>query len=143
MEVDQSNKITQNLTNLPPEILHHILQWLQPADLIVTLPRVCRSLNAFTKGNRNLYRANYLHNLVSCCIFFYFFQTLKQINICDILANSHQDTPRNLDLDWERELHDLVKLEAICDRVEVSDKVKPSSDHAAVNLESLINPLRH
>ncbi|CAM1511555.1 Fc.00g090680.m01.CDS01 [Cosmosporella sp. VM-42] len=61
-----------HLECLPPEILQHILQWLNPADL-VTVPR---------------------------------------------------DTPDKRDLDWEKEIHDLLKLQSICHRRDAADKKK-------------------
>ncbi|KAF5004515.1 hypothetical protein FDECE_8999 [Fusarium decemcellulare] len=87
------------LTALPAEILHHILRWLAPADLF-SLPRVSSALNAFTKGNRKLYRDVYLNTL---------------------------DTPKDTDLDWEKEVRELVRLEAICRRRDAFDK-KPELD---------------
>lgn len=54
---------TSHLTALPAEILHNILQWIYPADLVV-LPRVCRLLYEYVKGNQTLYRAVYLETLV-------------------------------------------------------------------------------
>ncbi|KAM5348214.1 hypothetical protein ACJ41O_008038 [Fusarium nematophilum] len=82
------------LTALPAEILHHILQWLTPTDLI-TLPRVCSALNTFTKGNRKLHHDVYLNSL---------------------------DTPADADLDWEREIQDVARLELICSRNDAADK---------------------
>lgn len=52
------------LTLLPAEVLHHILQFLPPADLVLRVPCVCSALHAFIKGNRNLFRQVYLDVLV-------------------------------------------------------------------------------
>lgn len=38
--------------------------------------------------------------------------------------NNSQDTPKDLDLDWCTEIHDLVRLEAICRRSDAADKVR-------------------
>ncbi|KAH6895855.1 hypothetical protein B0T10DRAFT_558027 [Thelonectria olida] len=75
------------LTTLPPEILHHIFTQLDPADIVTLLPHVCSAFRAFTKGNRKLHRDIYLQNL---------------------------DPPSNLDLDYETEIRDIVRLRAIC-----------------------------
>ncbi|KAF4975139.1 hypothetical protein FZEAL_8038 [Fusarium zealandicum] len=82
------------LTALPAEILHHILQWLAPADLI-SLPRVCSALHVFVKSNRKLYRDVYLNTL---------------------------DAPKDGDLDWDKEIQDLVRLEVICNRQDAAHK---------------------
>ncbi|PTB80497.1 hypothetical protein M440DRAFT_1397867 [Trichoderma longibrachiatum ATCC 18648] len=84
-----------HLTTLPNEILHNILQWMSPRDL-GSLPRVCRALHGFVKGNQKLCEDIYLHNF---------------------------DSPPNDErLDWETELHDVVRLENICLREDVEDK---------------------
>ncbi|KAL7789066.1 hypothetical protein V8C37DRAFT_411418 [Trichoderma ceciliae] len=84
-----------HLTTLPNEILHNILQWLTPRDL-GSLPRVCRALRSFVNENHKLCQEVYLHNF---------------------------DSPPNDErLDWEAELHDIVRLENICLREEVEDK---------------------
>ncbi|EEU40885.1 uncharacterized protein NECHADRAFT_58210 [Fusarium vanettenii 77-13-4] len=84
------------LTLLPAEVLHHILQFLPPADLVLRVPCVCSALHAFIKGNRNLFRQVYL----------------------DVL-----DEPTdNTGLNWEQEVRDLVRLETICNRQAAADK---------------------
>ncbi|KAM0431842.1 hypothetical protein ACHAPT_005093 [Fusarium lateritium] len=71
------------LTLLPAEVLHNVLRYLDPADLVI-VPRVCSALHAFVK-----------------------------------------DEPTdNAGLNWEQEVRDLVRLEAICNRNETSDKVR-------------------
>jgi hypothetical protein len=52
------------LTTLPNEILHNILQWLTPKDL-GSLPRVCRALHSYVKDNQKLCHDVYLHHFVS------------------------------------------------------------------------------
>jgi hypothetical protein len=54
-----------HLTTLPPEVLHHIFTWLDPADIVTLLPHVCSALRAFTHGNRKLHRDVYLQHLVN------------------------------------------------------------------------------
>ncbi|UKZ73830.1 hypothetical protein TrVFT333_001483 [Trichoderma virens FT-333] len=84
-----------HLTTLPNEILHNILQWLAPRDL-GSLPRVCKALHSFVKGNQKLCEDIYMH---------------------------HFDAPPDDErLDWETELHDVVRLEIICHRDKVEDK---------------------
>jgi hypothetical protein len=61
--MDQNNA-TQPILQLPAEILHHILQWISPADLVV-LPRVCSAFNRVTKVNKKLYRDVYTNTMVS------------------------------------------------------------------------------
>ena len=53
-----------HLETLPAEVLHNIFQLLYPADL-ATLPRVCRALHAYVRGNWKLFKDVYLNNLVS------------------------------------------------------------------------------
>ncbi|KAF5647189.1 hypothetical protein F52700_1491 [Fusarium sp. NRRL 52700] len=65
------------ILQLPAEILHHILQWIAPADLVV-LPRVYVYMNTL-------------------------------------------DEPSDPNLDYEREIHDFVKLESICNDPEKSE----------------------
>lgn len=54
---------TSQLLRLPPELLHQVLRLVYPADLAI-LPRVCRELNVFVKGNETLFHDVYLLNLV-------------------------------------------------------------------------------
>lgn len=61
--MDQNNA-TQPILQLPAEILHHILQWITPADLVV-LPRVCSAFNRVTKVNKKLYQDVYTNTMVS------------------------------------------------------------------------------
>ncbi|KAF5017448.1 hypothetical protein F66182_10618 [Fusarium sp. NRRL 66182] len=82
------------LTALPAEILHHILRWTEPADLI-QLHRVSSALNNFIKTNRKLHRDVYMNSL---------------------------DKPRNLDLDYEKEIRDLVRLETMLNGQELVNK---------------------
>jgi hypothetical protein len=60
--MDAPNAATPIL-QLPAEILHHILQWIAPADLVV-LPRVCTAFRTVTKGNHKLCRDVYMNTLV-------------------------------------------------------------------------------
>ncbi|KAH7150044.1 hypothetical protein B0J13DRAFT_620381 [Dactylonectria estremocensis] len=87
------------LVILPPEVLHNIFKWLDPADIVI-LPRVCPVLYTFTKGNKTLSRAVYLR---------------------------HFDKPTDLNLDWYVELCDLVHLQMICERGDAATK-KPQLD---------------
>ncbi|KAL7937961.1 hypothetical protein V8C35DRAFT_290407 [Trichoderma chlorosporum] len=84
-----------HLTALPNEILHNILQWMAPRDL-GSLPRVCRALDSFVKDNQKLCEDIYMH---------------------------HFDAPPDDErLDWQTQLHDVVRLENICRRQHVEDK---------------------
>ena len=51
------------LTQLPSEILHNILTYVEPRDLSV-LPRACQYLNVFVKDNSALHREIYYKILV-------------------------------------------------------------------------------
>ncbi|KDN61182.1 putative F-box domain-containing protein [Colletotrichum sublineola] len=77
-----------HLNLLPAEILHHIFSGLGPRDL-GRIPRTCRFLHDFVRGNQKLFKDVYLSTL---------------------------DTPPHIndDLDWEREVHDFVRLEILC-----------------------------
>jgi hypothetical protein len=52
----------QPILQLPTEILHHILQWVEPADLM-RLPRVCSAFKNIT-NSKKLYRDVYLNQMV-------------------------------------------------------------------------------
>lgn len=52
-----------SLINLPPEIVHNILSFVDPEDL-GTIPQTCHALYDFTKGNRALCRDIYHRTLV-------------------------------------------------------------------------------
>ncbi|SPJ85489.1 uncharacterized protein FTOL_11270 [Fusarium torulosum] len=91
--MDQNNA-TQPILQLPAEILHHILQWITPADLVV-LPRVCSAFNRVTRVNKKLYQ--------------------------DVYTNT-MDQPSDTELDYKKAVKDLVKLEAICNSKEVYNK---------------------
>ncbi|KAH6979517.1 hypothetical protein EDB82DRAFT_449350 [Fusarium venenatum] len=75
----------QPILQLPTEILHHILQWVEPADLM-RLPRVCSAFKNIT-NSKKLYRDVYLNQL---------------------------DEPSDSKLDYEKEIRDLVNLARIC-----------------------------
>lgn len=75
-----------HLFDLPSEVLLGILGQVSPDDLD-PVSKTCRFLNRFVKGNRALCRDIYLRIL---------------------------DPPPTNDLDWEKELHDVVRLQRIC-----------------------------
>lgn len=59
---DRASKML-HLNLLPAEILHHIFAGLEPRDL-GRLPRICRFLHTFVKGNQKLCKDVYLSALV-------------------------------------------------------------------------------
>ncbi|KAK1699755.1 F-box domain-containing protein [Colletotrichum godetiae] len=83
-----------HISLLPAEILHHIFSGLEPRDL-GRLPRTCRFLHSYVKGNQKLCKDVYLNAL---------------------------DTPKQNGLDWERELHDFVRLGRVCASDSVNEK---------------------
>ncbi|TIC99359.1 hypothetical protein CH35J_005550 [Colletotrichum higginsianum] len=85
-----------HLVLLPAEILHHIFSGLDARDL-GRLPRTCRFLHDFVKGNEKLCKDVYLNTL---------------------------DKPAQGDpnLDWERELHDFVRLGLLCTDEKVNEQ---------------------
>lgn len=85
------------LTKLPPEILHNVLIHVDPPDL-AWIPRVCRTFYHAISRNVPLFKQVYLQNF---------------------------DTPPagNEELDWERAIKDLVRLQVVCRRASVDDKV--------------------
>ncbi|KAF4957770.1 hypothetical protein FGADI_2902 [Fusarium gaditjirri] len=120
-------KATAPILQLPAEILHHILQWIAPADLVI-LPRVCRAFFNTVKKNHKLYRDVYMNTL---------------------------DEPSNPSLDYEQEIRDFVKLESICNNPEKSElefvhetvtrllkNASPSHDEA-INLSKTHAPSRN
>ncbi|KAI1177451.1 hypothetical protein F4777DRAFT_577012 [Nemania sp. FL0916] len=82
------------LTDLPPEIVHHILGYVNPPDL-ASVPRTCRSLYHAVTGNTTVFKQVYLH---------------------------HLDTPTQSPVEWERFVKDVVRLQAVCGRSKVDDK---------------------
>ncbi|KAI0834050.1 hypothetical protein F5Y06DRAFT_279715 [Hypoxylon sp. FL0890] len=83
------------LTELPPEILQHILGYVDPPDL-AWIPLICKSFYHTVKGNTTLFKLVYLNNF---------------------------DTPpANSNVDWEKAVKDTVRLQVICQRNLVQDK---------------------
>ncbi|RYO77957.1 hypothetical protein DL764_010161 [Monosporascus ibericus] len=83
------------LTELPPEILHNVLVHVDPPDL-AWMPRICRTFYHAVSQNAPLFKEVYLRNF---------------------------DTPPNSrELDWERAIRDLVRLQVVCRRTSVHDK---------------------
>ncbi|KAI1079209.1 hypothetical protein F5B20DRAFT_185239 [Whalleya microplaca] len=74
------------LTDLPPEILHHIFGYVDPPDL-GWIPRICKSLYFTVTSNTALFKLVYLNNL---------------------------DKPSRDKIDWEKALKDYVRLQIIC-----------------------------
>ncbi|CVK99982.1 uncharacterized protein FMAN_02652 [Fusarium mangiferae] len=115
------------ILQLPAEILHHILQWIAPADLVI-LPRVSKGFYTVVKTNHKLYRDVYMNTL---------------------------DEPSNPSLDYEQEIHDFVKLESICNNPEKAElefvhdivtrllkNASPSHDEA-INISKTLAPSRN
>ncbi|KAI0386036.1 hypothetical protein F5Y04DRAFT_162127 [Hypomontagnella monticulosa] len=76
------------LTELPPEIVHHVLGYVDPPDL-AWIPRICKSFYYTVKGNASLFKDVYLN---------------------------HFDQPSTKSsVDWEKGLKDIVRLQVICD----------------------------
>lgn len=84
------------LTDLPPEIIYHIIGYVDPQDL-AWIPRTCKSLYHAVSANATLFKQVYLN---------------------------HLDAPPAGPLDWEQSLKDLVRLRHLCDRSGVDDKVR-------------------
>ncbi|KAH8735958.1 hypothetical protein BGZ61DRAFT_489774 [Ilyonectria robusta] len=117
---------TMLLINLPAEVLQLILQWLDPADIILILPQA-PGLRQKQQGAVPCRLPETLGMKRYC---------IRNPNIkCAI--NNLQDTPQDLDLDWCTEIHDLVRLEAICRRSDAADKVvNRLLSHASASLET-------
>ncbi|KAI0020949.1 hypothetical protein F4780DRAFT_739541 [Xylariomycetidae sp. FL0641] len=83
------------LTELPPEIIHHILSYVDPLDL-AWIPRTCKSLGYAVKANKTLFKLVYLH---------------------------HFDEPRaRHDFDWEGTLKNVIRLQLMSRRRKASSK---------------------
>lgn len=61
---DDMASLTGALTGLPHEILHNILQWVEPVDL-ARLSRTCHILHRFISENRALFKDILLQRLAS------------------------------------------------------------------------------
>ncbi|KAI1203964.1 hypothetical protein F5X97DRAFT_282586 [Nemania serpens] len=82
------------LTDLPPEILHHVLEYVDPRDL-ARIPHACKRLYYALADNTALFKRVYVR---------------------------HLDVPPQGPVDWERSLKDLVRLEDLCRRDNVDEK---------------------
>ncbi|KAH6856798.1 hypothetical protein B0I37DRAFT_403282 [Chaetomium sp. MPI-CAGE-AT-0009] len=103
------------LAHLPPEILHNILTYVDPEDL-AWLPLTCRLFNNFIKGNNPLCRAIYLRIL---------------------------DEPPVKDLDFEQELHDIVKLKHLCQSATTTTPNQPPHSHLPFVHRTVTRLLNH
>lgn len=56
--------VTLTLTQLPPELVGHVLSFVDPGDL-PSVNLTCKYLYLHVKDNTALFRALYLNNLVS------------------------------------------------------------------------------
>lgn len=74
------------IKTLPPEILHHVFSWLDPEELH-PVSQVCRLFHDFISHNQSLCRDIYL----------------KHFDI----------PPASAKMNWETELHDVVRLETL------------------------------
>lgn len=84
------------ITELPPEIIHNVLRFVDPPDL-AWIPRISKTFLFSTRSNPMLFRNVYL---------------------------AHFDTPpTNQDVNWEQLLKDAVRLQVVCRRPGVENKV--------------------
>ncbi|VUC25352.1 unnamed protein product [Clonostachys rosea] len=105
---------TAYLIGLPPEILHHILIWLDPADL-APVSKVCQFLYKVVKGNQKLCQDIYL-----------------------LQMDAPPDTASIQD--WESELHDMVKLDGIFHKLNDAEK---EADRLPFVCETVSRLLKH
>ncbi|KAI0203774.1 hypothetical protein F4808DRAFT_415702 [Astrocystis sublimbata] len=82
------------LTDLPPEVLDHILGYVDPEDLF-RIPRICKRLYHAIQDNAPLFMSIYLR---------------------------HLDTPPKAFIEWKEGLRDLVRLKVLCKRDSDDDK---------------------
>ncbi|KAI0404336.1 hypothetical protein F4802DRAFT_251547 [Xylaria palmicola] len=82
------------LTHLPPEIIHHLLGFVDPQDL-ARIPRACKALYLAVRANTTLFKQIYLR---------------------------HLDAPPQAAIDWEQSLKDFVRLQVLCSRDDVDSK---------------------
>lgn len=95
------------LTELPPEIVQHVLGYVEPSDL-GWIPRVCKNLYHIVNGNTSLFRIVYLNNY---------------------------DNPLNKPVvNWTQAVHDVVRLQGIGRRDRVQDKVRYFSNLICLHL---------
>ena len=87
-----------SLPHLPPEILCSILAQVDPPDLAI-IPRVCRVLYNVVAKNTSLFKQVYLRVL--------------------------DEPPPDVQpvVDWEQAIKDLVRLQVVCRRASIVDKV--------------------
>lgn len=87
------------ITELPPEIIHNVLRFVDPPDL-AWVSRICKIFHYSIKGNPTLFRDVY---------------------------RAHFDTPSCCDdVNWEQALKDVVRLQVVCRRTGVENKVRYS-----------------
>ncbi|KAI0132050.1 hypothetical protein BJ170DRAFT_229096 [Xylariales sp. AK1849] len=82
------------LTELPPEIIHNVLRFVDPRDL-AWIPRVCKKMQYSVKGNITLFKHVYL---------------------------AHFDVPPSHDVNWEQNLKDIERMHIVCRRDGVENK---------------------
>ncbi|KAI4603336.1 hypothetical protein KJ359_006129 [Pestalotiopsis sp. 9143b] len=83
------------LTELPPEILHNILRFVDPEDL-AWISRICKTLYYSIKDNLTLFKDVYL---------------------------AHLDEPQpGHDVDWEQALKAAIRLQTVCRRSSIAEK---------------------
>ncbi|KAI0878976.1 hypothetical protein GGS24DRAFT_316516 [Hypoxylon argillaceum] len=99
------------LTDLPPEVLHHILGYVNPQDL-AWIPRTSKSLYYAIAGNTTLFKQVYLRHLDA-------------------------PSPSQGPFDWEQALKDFVRLRVICDWDNV-DKKKDELDFVHQTVTELL-----
>ncbi|KAJ2983371.1 hypothetical protein NUW58_g6262 [Xylaria curta] len=106
------------LTDLPPEIIHHILGYVDPQDL-ARVPRACKRLYHAVSANTTLFKHLYLN---------------------------HLDAPSDDAFNWEQALKDFVRLRALCSRDHVDDKVRAEAagadTDASTNIGTDADPRR-
>lgn len=85
------------LTDLPPEIIHHVLGYVDPPDL-AWIPRTCKTFYHAVHANTPLFREIYLNHL--------------------------DPPPRGAIVDWEQSLKDLVRLGVLSKDDDVDHKVR-------------------
>ncbi|OTB03725.1 hypothetical protein M426DRAFT_41640, partial [Hypoxylon sp. CI-4A] len=84
------------LTELPPEIIHHVLGYVEPRDL-AWIPRICKSFYYTVRENSSIFR--------------------------DVYLNNFDTPPKDADLNWEQVVKDAVRLQVVCGRARVQDKL--------------------
>lgn len=128
-----------HLAQLLAEIVHDIHKLLDPRDLFV-VPTTCRYLYDFIKDNQILHKDNYYRVLVWSPL-------IRPLRGKESVVPSHatstthaQDEPPTTNLDWVREIHDVLTSKPSAPATEALSLTLPPPPPSATDSTSSAPP---